>query len=111
MRTTFAAPLVLLFATASAAQAQVRHEPITCVPGDRHVEVTTRAEAAAAVELQFRAEGSDWYGVAMRREDGVWSAQRVQAANSVTLSLHHHHRVPSARSPCGWNANQSMYHA
>ena len=64
----------------------VRHDPIACVPGDRHVTVTTRAEpadAAVAVELQFRAEGSDWYGVAMAREDGVWSARLPRAAASL----------------------------
>ena len=82
MHTTFAAPLVLLSAAAFAGPVQVRHDPIACVPGDRHVTITTRAEpadAAVAVELQFRAEGSDWYGVAMAREDGVWSARLPRA--------------------------------
>ena len=81
--TTFAAPLVLLSAAAFAGPVQVRHDPIACVPGDRHVTITTRAEpadAAVAVELQFRAAGSDWYGVAMAREDGVWSGRLPRAA-------------------------------
>jgi hypothetical protein len=86
MRPALAVPLVLLSATVSAGPAQLRHDPIACVPGDRHVTVTTRAEpaeAAVAVELQFRAEGSDWYGVAMARENGVWSARLPRATASL----------------------------
>jgi hypothetical protein len=84
LRTAFAAPLVLLSAaTASAAPVPVRHDAIACVPGDRHVTVTARAESAAAVELQFRAEGSDWYAVVMAREDGVWSARLPRPAASL----------------------------
>lgn len=81
MRPRIPPVLVALVAWAPAAHAgliQIEHQPLHCVPLDRHLRVVARgapADLVRGAELQFRAgPEAAWYATAMRGEAGSWSA-------------------------------------
>jgi hypothetical protein len=64
-------------AVPASAAVEIVHTPPACVPADRYLRVTARGaagEGVAGAELQFRAAGTDWYGVRMTADAGAWSA-------------------------------------
>ena len=60
----------------SAAAIEIRHQPLPCVVADRFARVAATATPAAhTAELRFRADpAGPWYAVAMKPENGEWSA-------------------------------------
>jgi len=60
----------------SAAALEIRHLPLPCVVVDRFARVAaTASPAARTAELRFRADpAGPWYAVAMKPENGEWSA-------------------------------------
>jgi hypothetical protein len=64
-----------LFA-APASALEVQHQPLPCVVADRFVRIVAKASSPArTAELQFRTDpDGPWYALAMKPENGEWSA-------------------------------------
>jgi hypothetical protein len=87
MRTVLALALTAP-AVSGAAQLEVRHEPLSCVPRDRYARVSAQGMPAHEVvraEIQFRT-GPDagWYTIAMAAEGAAWSALLPRAMTSLS---------------------------
>ena len=78
MRFADLAAVLLTAAPATAADFEVRHDPVGCVAAGRYTRVTATAapaEKVARAELQFRVPpAAEWYSIAMTSAGGSWSA-------------------------------------
>jgi hypothetical protein len=70
------AALLPVVAAAPATGMEIQHNPIPCVAADRFARVAAKASPAArTAELRFRSDpDGPWYAVAMKPENGEWSA-------------------------------------
>jgi hypothetical protein len=72
-----ATTVLVLPGSLAEASVEIRHEPITCVPMDRHARVSAKGTSADSVRgavIQFRPDGaSDWYSAKMSNAGLDWS--------------------------------------
>src|SRR5215208_3990366 len=71
---------------AEAARIEVQHQPLPCVVADRFVRITAKGSPAPrGAELQFRTDADGpWYALAMKAENGEWSAVLPRPMASLT---------------------------
>ena len=83
------AVVLLMASSAAAGQAapiEVRHQPLPCVVADRFVRIAAKGSPPPRIaELQFRTEADGpWYALAMKPENGEWSAVLPRPMPSLT---------------------------
>jgi hypothetical protein len=86
VRVMVALALISSAAAAQAARIEVQHKPLTCVVADRFVRIAAKGSPTPrSAELQFRTDADGpWYALAMKAENGEWSAVLPRPMASLT---------------------------